>query len=121
MDVLGTDRHVRVVVGEGVADGREADERRTDDAGDPWGAGPGRDGARQIVAPLAHQGGGPQQDCGPAAGGPPAPAPLPLFTTIAELSAAVASIDAIRAGFEVTSLQEYAITRAAALLPQAAL
>jgi carbamoyl-phosphate synthase large subunit len=40
---------------------------------------------------------------------------LPLFTTIAELSAAVASIDAIRAGFEVTSLQEYAITRAAAL------
>jgi carbamoyl-phosphate synthase large subunit len=46
---------------------------------------------------------------------------LPLFTTIAELSAAVASIDAIRAGFEVTSLQEYAITRAAALLPQAAL
>jgi carbamoyl-phosphate synthase large subunit len=31
----------------------------------------------------------------------------PLFTTVAELSAAVASVDAIRAGFEVTSLQEY--------------
>ncbi|MBX0298441.1 carbamoyl-phosphate synthase large subunit [Cryobacterium sp. 1639] len=40
---------------------------------------------------------------------------LPLFTTIAELSAAVASIDSIRTGFEVTSLQEYAATRAAAL------
>jgi len=40
---------------------------------------------------------------------------LPLFTTIAELSAAVGSIDSIRTGFEVTSLQEYAITRAAAL------
>ncbi|GAA3866697.1 carbamoyl-phosphate synthase large subunit [Leifsonia kafniensis] len=40
---------------------------------------------------------------------------LPLFTTIAELAAAVASIDAIREGFEVTSLQEYAITREAAL------
>jgi carbamoyl-phosphate synthase large subunit len=40
---------------------------------------------------------------------------LPLFTTIAELSAAVASIDAIRGGFEVTSLQEYSITRTAAL------
>ncbi|MEO6200715.1 MAG: carbamoyl-phosphate synthase large subunit [Cryobacterium sp.] len=40
---------------------------------------------------------------------------LPLFTTIAELSAAVGSIDAIRDGFEVTSLQEYADTRAAAL------
>ncbi|TFD75574.1 carbamoyl-phosphate synthase large subunit [Cryobacterium fucosi] len=40
---------------------------------------------------------------------------LPLFTTIAELSAAVASIDAIRGGFEVTSLQEYAITRTNAL------
>jgi len=36
----------------------------------------------------------------------------PLFTTIAELSAAVASIEAIRAGFEVTSLQEYADQRA---------
>ncbi|TFD93944.1 carbamoyl-phosphate synthase large subunit [Cryobacterium lactosi] len=40
---------------------------------------------------------------------------LPLFTTIAELSAAVASIDSIRTGFEVTSLQEYATKRAAAL------
>jgi carbamoyl-phosphate synthase large subunit len=40
---------------------------------------------------------------------------LPLFTTIAELAAAVASIDAIREGFEVTSLQEYAISREAAL------
>ncbi|MCX7521692.1 carbamoyl-phosphate synthase large subunit [Microbacterium sp. STN6] len=36
----------------------------------------------------------------------------PLFTTIAELSAAVASIDGIRDGFSVTSLQEYAIERA---------
>ena len=36
----------------------------------------------------------------------------PLFTTIAELSAAVASIDATRHGFEVTSLQEYARRRA---------
>jgi carbamoyl-phosphate synthase large subunit len=42
-------------------------------------------------------------------------ADLPLFTTIAELSAAVASIDAIRTGFDVTSLQEYATARAAAL------
>ncbi|TFB99428.1 carbamoyl-phosphate synthase large subunit [Cryobacterium adonitolivorans] len=40
---------------------------------------------------------------------------LPLFTTIAELSAAVASIDSIRTGFEVTSLQEYATKRTAAL------
>ena len=40
---------------------------------------------------------------------------LPLFTTIAELSAAVASIDAIRDGFEVTSLQEYATARTALL------
>lgn len=31
----------------------------------------------------------------------------PLFTTVAELSAAVASFGAIRAGFDVTSLQEY--------------
>ena len=38
---------------------------------------------------------------------------IPLFTTIAELSAAVGSIDAVRNGFEVTSLQEYAIQRAA--------
>ncbi|MFF9562312.1 carbamoyl-phosphate synthase large subunit [Leifsonia sp. NPDC014704] len=37
----------------------------------------------------------------------------PLFTTIAELSAAVASLDAIREGFDVKSLQEYAIERAA--------
>jgi carbamoyl-phosphate synthase large subunit len=37
----------------------------------------------------------------------------PLFTTIAELSAAVASLDAVREGFEVTSLQEYAAARAA--------
>ncbi len=37
----------------------------------------------------------------------------PLFTTIAELSAAVASVDAIREGFEVKSLQEYAVERAA--------
>ncbi|WP_210505680.1 carbamoyl-phosphate synthase large subunit [Naasia sp. SYSU D00057] len=36
----------------------------------------------------------------------------PLFTTIAELSAAVASVEAIKAGFEVTSLQEYADQRA---------
>ncbi|QEO15880.1 carbamoyl-phosphate synthase large subunit [Agromyces intestinalis] len=34
-------------------------------------------------------------------------ADIPLFTTIAELSAAVASLDAVRGGFEVTSLQEY--------------
>ncbi|MGH1550902.1 carbamoyl-phosphate synthase large subunit [Leifsonia poae] len=37
----------------------------------------------------------------------------PLFTTIAELSAAVASLDAIREGFDVKSLQEYAVERAA--------
>ncbi len=37
----------------------------------------------------------------------------PLFTTIAELSAAVASVDAIREGFDVKSLQQYAIERAA--------
>ncbi|NQX10494.1 carbamoyl-phosphate synthase large subunit [Microbacteriaceae bacterium VKM Ac-2855] len=36
----------------------------------------------------------------------------PLFTTIAQLGAAVASIDAVRDGFEVTSLQDYAIQRA---------
>lgn len=34
-------------------------------------------------------------------------ADIPLFTTIAELSAAVASLDAGDGGFEVTSLQEY--------------
>jgi carbamoyl-phosphate synthase large subunit len=39
----------------------------------------------------------------------------PLFTTIAQLSAAVASVEAIRAGFEVTSLQEYADQRAASV------
>ena len=33
----------------------------------------------------------------------------PLFTTIAQLGAAVASFEAIRDGFEVTSLQEYAL------------
>ncbi|GAB3578776.1 carbamoyl-phosphate synthase large subunit [Leifsonia lichenia] len=37
----------------------------------------------------------------------------PLFTTIAELSAAVASVDAIREGFDVKSLQQYAVERAA--------
>ncbi|SEA77432.1 carbamoyl-phosphate synthase large subunit [Leifsonia sp. 21MFCrub1.1] len=37
----------------------------------------------------------------------------PLFTTIAELSAAVASLDAIREGFDVKSLQQYAIERLA--------
>ncbi len=40
-------------------------------------------------------------------------ADIPLFTTIAELSAAVGSLDSVRTGFEVTSLQEYAIQRAA--------
>ncbi|MDQ0892477.1 carbamoyl-phosphate synthase large subunit [Agromyces ramosus] len=40
-------------------------------------------------------------------------ADIPLFTTIAELSAAVASLDAVRGGFEVTSLQEYALRREA--------
>jgi carbamoyl-phosphate synthase large subunit len=39
----------------------------------------------------------------------------PLFTTIAELSAAVASIEAIQTGFDVTSLQEYADQRAASI------
>lgn len=38
-------------------------------------------------------------------------ADIPLFTTIAELSAAVASLDAVRTGFEVTSLQEYGARR----------
>lgn len=38
-------------------------------------------------------------------------ADIPLFTTIAELSAAVASLDAVRGGFEVTSLQDYAARR----------
>ncbi|MFB9309644.1 carbamoyl-phosphate synthase large subunit [Agromyces hippuratus] len=40
-------------------------------------------------------------------------ADIPLFTTIAELSAAVASLDVQREGFEVTSLQEYARRREA--------
>ncbi|MGR0219251.1 carbamoyl-phosphate synthase large subunit [Agromyces sp. ZXT2-6] len=43
-------------------------------------------------------------------------ADIPLFTTIAELSAAVASLDAVKGGFEVTSLQEYASRRAAAVV-----
>ena len=37
----------------------------------------------------------------------------PLFTTIAQLSAAVASFEAAAEGFEVRSLQEYALDRAA--------
>ena len=40
-------------------------------------------------------------------------ADLPLFTTIAVLSAAVAAIDRTRDGFSVTSLQDYAKERAA--------
>ena len=43
----------------------------------------------------------------------PVAADIPLFTTIAELSAAVASLDAVEGGFEVTSLQEYSARRAA--------
>ena len=39
----------------------------------------------------------------------------PLFTTISELSAAVASIEAVRAGFEVKSLQDYQREREARL------
>ena len=39
-------------------------------------------------------------------------ADLPLFTTIAQLGAAVASVEAIRDGFDVKSLQDYAIERA---------
>ncbi|MHB1171523.1 MAG: carbamoyl-phosphate synthase large subunit [Lacisediminihabitans sp.] len=42
-------------------------------------------------------------------------ADLPLFTTIAQLGAAVASVEAIRRGFDVKSLQDYAIERAARL------
>jgi carbamoyl-phosphate synthase large subunit len=42
-------------------------------------------------------------------------ADIPLFTTIAELSAAVASLDAVRGGFEVTSLQEYGARREASV------
>ncbi|MDO9395916.1 MAG: carbamoyl phosphate synthase large subunit, partial [Herbiconiux sp.] len=37
----------------------------------------------------------------------------PLFTTIAQLGAAVASFEALDGGFEVTSLQEYALARSA--------
>ncbi|MEY4102401.1 MAG: Carbamoyl-phosphate synthase large chain, partial [Actinomycetota bacterium] len=39
----------------------------------------------------------------------------PLFTNMAQVGAAVASIDTIRQGFDVTSLQEYAIARREAL------
>ena len=39
-------------------------------------------------------------------------ADIPLFTTIAELSAAVASLEVVHGRFEVTSLQEYAERRA---------
>ena len=35
----------------------------------------------------------------------------PLFTTIAQLSAAVAALDATRSGFSVTSLQDYELIR----------
>ena len=37
---------------------------------------------------------------------------LPLFTTVAELSAAVAAVSVVRSGLTVTSLQEYAAERA---------
>jgi carbamoyl-phosphate synthase large subunit len=40
----------------------------------------------------------------------------PLFTTIAQLGAAVASFEAIQDGFSVRSLQEYAVDRAERLL-----
>ena len=36
----------------------------------------------------------------------------PLFTTIAQLAADVASFEAIRDGFDVRSLQDYALDRA---------
>jgi carbamoyl-phosphate synthase large subunit len=39
----------------------------------------------------------------------------PLFTTIAQLAAAVASFEVIREGFDVRSLQDYALDRAARL------
>jgi carbamoyl-phosphate synthase large subunit len=39
----------------------------------------------------------------------------PLFTTIAQLAAAVASFEVIRDGFDVRSLQDYALDRAARL------
>ena len=38
-----------------------------------------------------------------------------LFTTIAVLGAAVSAMDAVRAGYDVKSLQEYAADRAARL------
>ena len=44
----------------------------------------------------------------------------PLFTTIAELAAAVGSLEAVGAAFEVTSLQEYADQRAASLAARGA-
>ncbi len=44
----------------------------------------------------------------------------PLFTTMAQVGAAVASIETIQAGFEVRSLQEYAIDRALRLSEAAA-
>jgi len=43
----------------------------------------------------------------------------PLFTTMAQVSAAVASLDVRREGFSVTSLQEYALDRAAKLAAKA--
>src|SRR6218665_2537171 len=42
-------------------------------------------------------------------------ADIPLFTTVAEVAAAVASLDVVRAGFDVTSLQEYEAQRQASL------
>jgi carbamoyl-phosphate synthase large subunit len=48
-------------------------------------------------------------------------ADIPLFTTIAELSAAVASLGAVSGGFEVTSLQEYGVRRAASIASAAAI
>jgi len=44
----------------------------------------------------------------------------PLFTTIAQLGAAVASFEAIRDGFDVRSLQDYALDRAERLARSAA-
>jgi len=44
----------------------------------------------------------------------------PLFTTMAQVGAAVASIETIQAGFDVRSLQEYAIDRALRLSEAAA-
>ncbi|HEX4059151.1 MAG TPA: carbamoyl-phosphate synthase large subunit [Galbitalea sp.] len=45
----------------------------------------------------------------------------PIFTTIAQLGAAVASFEAIREGFDVRSLQDYALDRAARLESSAGL